>query len=161
MKKIFYVLLFTFHLSFVFSQAGYNSISLLTGMSTNNSKFVSVLFEKDGMRKFNLIYSLEAIRYATATSTYDLSGNDNYVAAGLLLSSKLSNNRNYSSRIFFGAMAGTDNSYFVWYPVIGFKQNINLSSKFSLLFQERGAYIFNLSQNNWQASLHFGCRMIL
>ncbi len=159
--KFFFISLFTFYFSLAFSQTGYHSIGVLTGISANNSKFASVIFEKEGIKKFNLAYSLEAIRYSATTSTYDLKGNDNYVTAGFSLSSKLFYTRNYSSRIFFGAMAGTNNSYFVWYPVIGFKQNVNLSPKLSLLFQQRGAYIFNLPQHNWQASLHIGCRFIL
>jgi hypothetical protein len=160
-RLAFYFSFFTLHFSLASAQTGYTGMDVLAGISTNNSKFASLIFEKEGAKKISFAYSIETIRYSTITSTYNFSGNDTYLSAGLMLSSKLAYSRNFSTRIFLGAMAATDNSSFVWYPVIGLRENINLSPKFSLLFQQRGAYIFNLSQNNWQASLHIGCRFML
>jgi hypothetical protein len=132
----------------------------LAGVSTNNNTFGTLVIEKETEKKLNVASSLELSNYFFNSSADSMGSYDTYVAAGLLVSAKISYSRNYSARFFVGAMAGTDNKYFILYPVAGFRQNINLAPNFSLLFQERAAYIFYLPKFNWQATFQIGGRLI-
>ncbi|MDR0791708.1 MAG: hypothetical protein LBE82_00250, partial [Chitinophagaceae bacterium] len=142
------------------AQQGYTGVSISVGFSSNYSTFASLVLQKENVKKINLAYTLEAIRYAPDASKYDFKSGVTYLSAGVLFSSKLSSNRNFGARIFLGAMAGTNNSGFIYYPVLGTEQTFNLSPKFSFLLRERAAYIFNLPQLNWQATLQIGGRFI-
>jgi hypothetical protein len=158
MKQLF-IALFTLNCCVAHAQQGYTGVSLSAGISTNYATFASLVFQKENVKKINLAYSLEAIRYSDNTAKYDFKSGVSYWSAGLLFSAKLSSNRNFGTSIFLGGMAGTNNSEFIWYPVVGTEQTLNLSPKFSLLFRERAAYIFNLPQLNWQATFQIGGRL--
>jgi hypothetical protein len=147
-------------LSKVNAQTGYKGFSLLMGVSTNQNVFGTIIVENENTKKISVAGSLEMSRYLMTNATDSFGSYDTYLSAGLLLSGQLSYSRNYSARVFIGGMAGTDNRFFIMYPVIGFRQNINLSPNFSLLIQERAAYVFYLPQFNWQATFQIGGRFI-
>lgn len=163
MKNLFLLLLLIISNEILLAQTGgYKTLTIATGMSITDSRYITVMLENDGDKRIHTGIVYEALFYSKyKNKRIDFGNTTAYNGLGFYLSSSLSNSRNYDAQFYFGGVASTNFSKVIYYPFLGLSQSFFLSSKLQLFISERISYLMNLNEENWQPAILGGIKILL
>ena len=162
MKKSLVILFVFLFQEKVMAQNGYTAISISGGLSVTNSKYVTILLEKNNNKKLHTGLMIENLFYSNYKSKkIDFASTNSYHSIGLFFAGPVKSSRNYSSQFYFGGATGTDFHRLIYYPFAGLSHSFYVSPKSQLFVTEKVQYIFKLSEAHWQPCAFIGFRYLL
>src|SRR5690625_3541420 len=165
MKKItLLVLILAAATGYATAQRGFHALSVSTGVSYFNSKYITLELEKQNPKKLNLGFLVQGIFYnKTETKTINFKSDNTYLAAGMYVSLFTNKSRNFSQTVKLGGAIGTDNDNLLWFPFLSLRQCFYISNKIQLITSEGFQYLFDHPYINkpWQPTFQIGLQLQL
>lgn len=163
MRKSIFILFLLALVFFSNAQTGYKTISVSTGLSSTNSKYLSLTLEHTDNKRLHAGVLFQTLFYSNYNpKKIDLTCNETYHGVGLFLSSNLSNSRNYYTQLYLGGTVATNFSNLIYYPFLGLSQCQFIYPKLQFFISERVSYLINVpDRQNWQPALFGGFKILL